>query len=56
MGEAKRRKAMGLAPKGSKKSKGNSQNPFIKYPRLPYILAGLGVIYLIFDLINYYKN
>ncbi len=58
MGEAKRRKDKGLPPKGTKKSveKSLSGNFFIKYPRLPYILVGLGVIYLIFDLVKYYNR
>ncbi len=58
MGEARRRKEQGLAPKGPKKSKkkDGSQNLFVKYPRLPYILVLLGIIYLIFDLIKYYSR
>ncbi len=58
MGEAKRRKDQGLAPKGGKelKSKVGLKNLFIKYPRLPYILVGIGIIYLIFDLVKYYNR
>ncbi len=58
MGEAKRRKEKGLPPKGSKKSveKSLSRGFFVKYPLLPYILVGLGVIYLIFDLVKYYNR
>ncbi len=58
MGEAKRRKQNGLPPKGPKKSvsKSVSSNIFVKYPRLPYILIVLGVLYLIFDLVKYYNR
>ncbi|AAP99704.1 hypothetical protein EV11_0859 [Prochlorococcus sp. SS52] len=57
MGEAKRRKEQGLAPKTIKKeSKSDSLNLFVKYPRLPYILVSIGVIYLLFDLIRYYNR
>ena len=58
MGEAKRRKEQGLAPKGSKKTeskmKTETPNVFAKYQILPYILAGLFISYLIYDLIKYY--
>ena len=61
MGEAKRRKELGIDIRG----KGNTNksaastfgiNNFIsKYPFFPYIL-GLSMLFLlIFDLINYYK-
>ena len=56
MGEAKRRKEQGLAPKTKKASKEDSVSLFVKYPRLPYIIVGLIVIYLIFDLVKYYNN
>ena len=58
MGEAKRRQQNGLPPKGPKKSASKvvSNNFFVKYPRLPYILIGLGVLYLIFDLVKYYNR
>ena len=58
MGEAKRRKQNGLLPKGPKKSLSKAVNNklFVKYPRLPYILVGLGVLYLIFDLVKYYNR
>ena len=58
MGEAKRRKEKGLPPKGPKKlvSKQVTSNFFLKYPRLPYILVGLGVLYLVFDLVRYYNR
>ena len=58
MGEAKRRKQNGLPSKGPKKSlsKGVKNKLFVKYPRLPYILIGVGVLYLIFDLVKYYNR
>tara|TARA_Y100001968_G_C19439408_1_gene761681 strand:- start:1370 stop:1540 length:171 start_codon:yes stop_codon:yes gene_type:complete len=53
MGEAKRRKELGLAPKNKKSAlKSKSPGLFIKYPRLPlYIISSLLII-LIFDLIK----
>ena len=58
MGEAKRRKEQGLAPKGPKqialKAKADTPNIFAKYQILPYILVGLFVAYLLYDLIKYY--
>jgi len=57
MGEAKRRKQQGLAPKTTKKeSKSNSQNIFSKYPRLGLYLGAVFVIYLIYDVIRYYTR
>jgi hypothetical protein len=58
MGEAKRWKQNGLPSKGPKKSlsKGVKNKLFVKYPRLPYILIGVGVLYLIFDLVKYYNR
>ena len=57
MGEAKRRKEMGLVPKSSKTViKSRFGNLFIRYPILTYILVGVGVIYLIFDLFKYYNR
>ena len=57
MGEAKRRKEMGLVPKSSKTViKSRFGNLFIRYPILTYILVGAGVIYLIFDLFKYYNR
>ncbi len=57
MGEAKRRKEQGLGPKGQKKElKADSTNPLNKYPSLPYILIGLFIAYLIFDVIKYYSS
>mgnify|MGYP001368121284 CR=1 FL=1 len=53
MGEAKRRKGQGLAPKSPrKKSPSDSQKLFTKYPRLPLYLVAIFVIYLIFDWIK----
>ncbi len=53
MGEAKRRKKAGLAPKILKKeSKSNSLNLLVKYPRLPLYIGVLFGIYLIFDWIK----
>ena len=56
MGESKRRKEMGLPPKSPKKlsAKSDSQSLFVKYPKLPYILIGAFVVFLIFDLVKYY--
>ncbi len=58
MGEAKRRKEQGLAPKGPKetgsKAKTDTQNIFAKYQILPYILVVFLVAYLLYDLIKYY--
>ncbi len=56
MGEAKRRKEQGLAPKNLKKSKSKSQGILKKFPRLPIYLGGLFILYLIFDVIMYYKK
>ncbi len=58
MGEAKRRKEQGLPVRNTNKSdtKVVSKNIFIKYPRLSYIILVLGVIYLIFDLVQYYNR
>ena len=53
MGEAKRRKEAGLAPKAPKKeSKSKSPNLLVKYPRLPLYIGLLFGIYLIFDWIR----
>ena len=58
MGEAKRRKEQGLAPKGPKQigsiAKADTPNIFAKYQILPYILVGIFVAYLLYDLIKYY--
>ena len=60
MGEAKRRKELGLPPREIKKEK-NSENPniFQKLRRnqiLPVILAFGFVIFLIVDLVRYYNQ
>tara|TARA_Y100001968_G_C19218776_1_gene648602 strand:+ start:704 stop:886 length:183 start_codon:yes stop_codon:yes gene_type:complete len=60
MGEAKRRKDLGLPPRKIKKKKEEEQAGFIsnlsaKYPFLPFILGGVLLIVLIVDLVNYYK-
>ncbi len=61
MGEAKRRKVLGLPPREVKTNKkdekfsGKLYALFNKYPLLPYILGISLLIILIIDLINYYK-
>tara|TARA_Y100001970_G_scaffold294164_1_gene447817 strand:- start:4282 stop:4455 length:174 start_codon:yes stop_codon:yes gene_type:complete len=57
MGEAKRRKELGLPPKEIKKTPAPSKRSFqlSKYPYLPFILGGSLLIILIIDLINFYK-
>lgn len=60
MGEAKRRKELGLPPREIKKEK-NNENPniFQKLRRnqiLPVILAFGFVIFLIVDLVRYYNQ
>ena len=58
MGEAKRRKEQGLPPKKQKKEKNqenlNSLNALFKGPRLVFYLAAAFVIYLIYDVVQYY--
>ena len=60
MGEAKRRKEMGLPPKLMKKEKkDDSPNIFQKLRRnqiLPIVLAFGFVIFLIVDLVRYYNQ
>tara|TARA_Y100001968_G_scaffold79713_1_gene70944 strand:+ start:256 stop:438 length:183 start_codon:yes stop_codon:yes gene_type:complete len=60
MGEAKRRKEMGLPPKAIKKEKkDNSPNIFQKLRKsqiFPIVLAIGFVVFLIFDLIRYYNQ
>ncbi len=59
MGEAKRRKKMGLPPKVIKKKKDDSPNIIQKLRRnqiLPVLLAIGFVIFLIFDLVRYYNQ
>ena len=60
MGEAKRRKELGVPPRKNKtKNKNNKINFFNKflgkYPYLPIILGLFLLAILVFDLINYYK-
>ena len=60
MGEAKRRKDLGLPPREKKINKDEKKAGFIsnlsaKYPFLPFILGGVLLTVLIFDLVNYYK-
>ncbi len=58
MGEAKRRKEMGLLPKKKKKEKKDDKsNLFQKFRRnqtLPIVLAVGFVVFLIIDLVRYY--
>ena len=60
MGEAKRRKKLGLPPREKKIKKDEKKAGFIsnlsaKYPFLPFILGGVLLVVLIVDLVNYYK-
>ena len=60
MGEAKRRKELGLPPREKKikqkeKKAGFISNLSAKYPFLPFILGGVLLAVLIVDLLNYYK-
>ncbi len=61
MGEAKRRKTLGLPPREIKATKKNNKstsklNNFLnKYPWSPYIIGLILLITLIFDLINFYN-
>tara|TARA_Y100001968_G_scaffold296527_1_gene304786 strand:- start:857 stop:1039 length:183 start_codon:yes stop_codon:yes gene_type:complete len=60
MGEAKRRKELGLPPRERKTKKDDKKAGFVsslsaKYPFLPFILGGVLLIILIVDLVNYYK-
>ena len=60
MGEAKRRKDLGLPPREKKTNKDEKKAGFIsklsaKYPFLPFILGGGLLTLLIVDLLNYYK-
>ena len=60
MGEAKRRKELGLPPRAIKKEKkSDNKNTFQKLRRnqiLPIILAIGFVIFLIVDLVRYYNQ
>ena len=60
MGEAKRRKELGLPPREKKIKQKEKKAGFIstlsaKYPFLPFILGGVLLAVLIVDLVNYYK-
>tara|TARA_Y100001968_G_scaffold217450_1_gene200106 strand:- start:13 stop:195 length:183 start_codon:yes stop_codon:yes gene_type:complete len=60
MGEAKRRKELGLPPRDKKLKKAAVKASLIsnlsaKYPFLPFILGGVLLTVLIVDLVNYYK-
>ncbi len=57
MGEAKRRKEAGLAPKTTKKeTTSDNLNILARYPRLGIYLGIAFVIYLIYDVISYYNQ
>ncbi len=56
MGEAKRRKEQGLTPKTKKEKKINPSDIFSKFPRLALYLGVAFVVYLIYDVINYYSH
>ncbi len=57
MGEAKRRKEQGLAPRNPKKKTDTKNlNVLDKYPRLGLYLGAAFVIYLIYDVIHYYTR
>ena len=61
MGEAKRRRDMGLAPKrikekGKKEDRSNIFQKFRNNQLLPIVLAIGFVIFLIFDLVRYYNQ
>ncbi|MDC3118752.1 hypothetical protein OA503_03700 [Prochlorococcus sp. AH-716-K03] len=59
MGEAKRRKKLGLPPRDRKLEKKDLKNNFNqilnKYPYFPYILGISLLAILIIDLVNFYK-
>ena len=56
MGEAKRRKELGLPPREKKIKKADLISKLLaKYPFLPFILGGVLLTVLIVDLVNYYK-
>ena len=59
MGEAKRRKDLGLQPREKNKEKKISKNQLNqilnKYPYLPFIFGFSLLAILIIDLVNYYK-
>ena len=60
MGEAKRRKELGLPPREKKIKQEEKKVGFLsklsaKYSFLPFILGGVLLTVLIVDLVNYYK-
>ena len=59
MGEAKRRKKLGLPPREKQIVNSESKNKLNqilnKYPYLPFIFGISLLIILIIDLVNYYK-
>ena len=60
MGEAKRRRELGLPPREKKTNKGKKKSDILsnlsaKYPFLPFIIGGVLLTVLVLDLINYYK-
>ena len=60
MGEAKRRKNLGLSPREVKKgnntySKSKFNSFLNQYPYLPYIFGIALLVILILDLVNYYS-
>ena len=59
MGEAKRRKKLGVPPRKMKIVKSETKNNFNqilnKYPFLPFILGISLLTILIIDLVNFYK-
>ena len=60
MGEAKRRRELGLPPREKMRNKDEINAGFIsnlsaKYPFLPFILGGVLLAVLIVDLVTYYK-
>ena len=60
MGEAKRRKDLGISPRSTKKIKKSKSSNLLneslnKYPYLPFIIGALLLAILVFDLTNYYK-
>ena len=60
MGEAKRRRELGLPPREKKPNKGKKKSDILgnlsaKYPFLPFIIGGVLLTVLVLDLFNYYK-
>ena len=60
MGEAKRRRDLGLPPREKKIKKDEMKVGFMsqlsaKYPFLPFIVGGVLLTILIIDLVNFYK-